>query len=127
VATDTFTLEASLSSEPASAGSGDPTVLASLLEAMLVDDSKTLRLTLSSDAPLSIPFDTLVSAAVVFVRASGGKVRVRVTSADGVTQALPADPLLLVLSRSVPFTALDLTRVPGTLTTVTVYLAQRAT
>jgi hypothetical protein len=80
---------------------------------------------LSADAPLSVSFGSgVVSAAVVILKATGGKVRARLTSADGSQQAVPVDDLLVLISQSVPITAIDLTRVPGVLTTVDVFLGQ---
>lgn len=71
-----------------------------------------IEIDLTTDAPVSVQFNGM-TAALVRVIATGGKVRARLTSADGSAQALPVDPFLQLISRSVPFTALDLTRVTG--------------
>lgn len=82
-------------------------------------------LVLAADAPVSVSFGGGVTAAsVVILKAVGGKVRARVTSADGSTQAVPFDSLLILISRTVPITAIDLMRVPGMATTVDVFLGQ---
>jgi hypothetical protein len=39
---------------------------------------------------------------------------------------VPVDGVFIVISRSVPFTAIDLTRVPGVTTTVRAFIGQRA-
>ncbi len=54
------------------------------------------------------------------------KVTVRLTSADGVQQSIPCDGELMITSRSVPFTAVDLTRVAGQETRVKVFLGQKS-
>lgn len=81
---------------------------------------------LTDDSPVSVPLAALAKAHVVFLHVTGGKVRARLTSADGSSQAIPVDPVLYVQSESVPFTALDLTRAAGTHVTVRVLLAESA-
>lgn len=80
---------------------------------------------LDADAPVDVNFGSGVTeAAVVVMKATGGKVRARLTSADGSQQSVPVDDLQVVVSQSVPFTAIDLTRVPGVSTSVDVFLGQ---
>ncbi len=78
---------------------------------------------LTDDNPKSISFADLPSAAMVFLRATGGKVRARLTSPDGAAQAAPVDPVHFTISMSAPFTAIDLTRVAGSGATVRVRYA----
>lgn len=80
---------------------------------------------LGTDTPESIAFGDLASANVVWLAVTGGKVRARLTSADGTQQAVPVDDLLIIVSRSVPFTAIDLTRVTGQTPRVTYVLGQK--
>ena len=82
-------------------------------------------ISLDTDAPLAVNFGSGVTqAAVAILKATGGKVRARITSADGSQQSIPVDDLLVLISQSVPITGIDLTRVPGVLTTVSVFLGQ---
>jgi len=118
----TFELSASfLASSPDGSGPND----AELLEQILPLRRRLLTtLELSADAPVSIPLGNLAGAHYVWIEADH-KVRVRLTSTDGATQALPADPLALVISQSVPITALDVTRNAGIFTIVKVFLGER--
>lgn len=119
--------ELSAGPDSCSGSSGSPALLVQLDEAISVKGvPNTSEYELSSDSPQSVAFGGLASASVVLIKATGGKVRVRLTSADGTSQAIPVDSLLLILSESVAYTAIDLTRVSGTLTTVAVTLAEKA-
>lgn len=101
-----------------------PEVLALLDEGMYLSDKLVGAYTLASDSPVSVGFSSLSAAHVVILRATS-KVRVRLTSSDGSSQALPADPLLVLISSSAPVTALDLTRLTGVSTEVTIFLGER--
>ena len=81
---------------------------------------------LDVDTPVSVSFGGLASASVLYVKTEGGKVRVRITTADGAQQSIPVDTMLLLISLAVPITAVDLTRVVGTATIVHVFLGQKA-
>jgi hypothetical protein len=116
-------------SEPASGlASGDPQVMANISESLYARRQKVAVLELDTDSPESVSFDDMTAGvAVVNIQAFGGKVRARLTSADGSAQSLPVDPCLNLISRSVPVTALDLTRVAGAGTIkVVVFLAEKA-
>lgn len=63
--------------------------------------------------PKTVSFGDLETASLVIIEAIGGKVRARLTSADGDDSPIPVDPVIWILSRSVPYTALDLTRAAG--------------
>ena len=58
------------------------------------------------------------------IKVTGGKVRVRLTSADGATQAVPVDSLLVLVDRATTVSAIDLTRTPSTSTRVQVFLGE---
>jgi hypothetical protein len=75
---------------------------------------------LDSDSPKVVSFGDLAQAELVYLRAFGGKVRARFTSADGTEQSVPFDPTLILFTSREPITALDLTRVTGAGTTVKV-------
>lgn len=99
--------------------SGRPTTSLAIDEKVSVDHGSSLRLTLVSDSPVPITLDGtagLGNASFVLVRATS-KVRVRLTSGDGSQQAIPGT-FMLVKSEDVPFTALDITRMASTETTV---------
>ena len=125
---DAFRLSGSYSTTPTSGTpSGDPEVEA-LIEESVGLTSKTIGVyALTVDTPVTVDFGGLTNANVIAIRAVGGKVKARLTSADGSTQAVPVDPLLLSISKTVPVTAIDLTRVAGVATTVRVFLGERAT
>ncbi len=82
--------------------------------------------TLSSDSPVTVTFGGLASAAFWFVQVLGGEVNVTVTSGAGAAQVIPVDSTQLGFSRSVPLTAMTLTRTPGTSSIVNVILGQAA-
>jgi len=62
---------------------------------------------------------------VLQIRVVGNKVRVRITSTDGSTQAIPVDSFLCIVTDSVDITAVDLTRTAGSETTVYVTICQK--
>lgn len=95
-------------------------------ERMTLDHSLATSFELTADTAVSIPFGELDEVNVVYVRTVGGKVRLRVTSADGTSQALPVDPYCVILSASVGITALDVTRVAATPTIVTILIGKKS-
>lgn len=80
---------------------------------------------LTGDAPVVVDMHGL-SAHIVFARASSGKARMTVTSTDGAAQNVPIDPIGLVISRSVPITAISFTRVAGEANSVKLFIGQKA-
>lgn len=80
---------------------------------------------LEVDTAVAVDFGGLDEAHVVSIF-SDRKIRVRLTSADGATQAVPVDGMLKIISRTVPFTAIDLTRVAAQETRVSVFLGEKA-
>lgn len=77
------------------------------------DRIETRTVDLDTDSPESVAFGDLPSASLVYLYAIGGKVRARLTSADGTQQSIPVDPLGFIVSLTVPITAIDLTRAAG--------------
>lgn len=127
---DVFKLHGDITIGAASCGSGasgSPNVSLSLDETMTLKSTPVVgEYTLSADAIQAVSLGGLAGVNVLVVKATGGKVKLTLTSADGATQAIPVDGLAVVLSRSVPYTAIALTRVSGTLTTVKVTLGEQA-
>ena len=80
--------------------------------------------TLIADAVQAVSFDGLSQVHVVAIKTFGGKVTVRLTSADGTTQSVPVDSFAVLMSYAVPFTAIDVARVAGVSTVVNVFLGQ---
>jgi len=124
---DQFVLQGGYTSTPL----GQPTSFAQMVETQ-IDESATLgakhvdEVTLTVDTPVVVPFGGVINANVIILKAVGGKVRARLTSADGVAQSAPFDTYFILMSESVPVTALDLTRVAGVETTVRVFLGELA-
>lgn len=101
-----------------------PEVLAPFLARLYLDAKLVSRVSLTGDAPVSVAFGSLAAANVVVLQANG-KVRARLTSSDGSLQALPVDPLLILITSAVSITAIDLTRLPGVNSEVSVFLGER--
>lgn len=106
--------------------SGLASVAIPLVERAALAQFSNQSITLTSDAALVVPLGSMTEVNALIVKAIGAKVRVRVTSADGSTQAVPVDSLLVLLAGSVPITAIDLMRVAGVETAVEVFLGQKA-
>lgn len=106
--------------------SGLSSISTPLVESLALAQFSAQRITLSSDSVTAVALGGLTAVNALLVKALDGKVRVRVTSADGSTQAVPVDRLLVLLADSVPMTAIDLMRVAGAETTVEVFLGQKA-
>lgn len=126
--TDLFSIQGQWSTSPQTGGllaSGAAALLTPILEQMSLDEKQVATYDLVGDSPQSIAFGGVTNANVVIIAATR-KVRARLTSADGSQQSIPIDGLAILISRSVPFTALDLTRVPATDTDVAVFLGQKA-
>ena len=125
--TDTFKLSGDYTTEPATGVvSAVPQLSAQLSETVSLVRKSVQRISLTVDTAVTVDLCGLTQFEVLVVKTIGGKVRVRLTSADGSSQAVPVDTLLAVISSSVPYTALDLTRVAGTTTTVEVFMGEKA-
>jgi hypothetical protein len=94
-------------------------------ETVTLDQKNLVSYTLNADAVQAVAFGGVVNCHVLVVE-SDRKVKVRVTSADGAVQSIPCDGFLQIISKSVPFTAIDLTRQPAVLTNVSVFLGEKA-
>lgn len=105
--------------------SGVPSTEVPLDEPIALSAYMVQSLVLDTDSPMSVPFGGVASVNFLSVKAIDEKVRVRLTSADGSSQSVPVDGLLVVQTDSVPITAIDVTRVTGIQTTVEVILGQK--
>jgi hypothetical protein len=125
---DLFALQGGYTASPASGcPSGLPTIDTPLAESVMLSAKQIVEPTLTVDSPVAVAFGGVTNANVVVIKVkNGGKVKARFTSADGSTQAVPVDSLLVLTALSVPITAIDLTRVPATATIVEVFLGQKA-
>lgn len=125
--TDAFKLVGSYEATPLS----NPLSFAALVTAQ-INEAKQLKVKqvgdveLTVDTPVAVDFGGVTNAHIVILKAVGGKVRARVSSTDGASQAVPFDTYWILMSESVPVTAIDLTRVAGTPTTVRVFLGEKA-
>jgi hypothetical protein len=124
---DVFSLNGSYQTVPTSGNlSGLPEVSALLSERVSLQNKVLGHYELLADAPQVVALGGLTNVNVLVIKASGGKVKVTVSSADGATQVLPVDPLLILIDRTVPITAISLTRVASTDTTVDLFLGELA-
>lgn len=96
------------------------------------DEEETLavknydEMDLDVNTPVPVEFGGVTNAAVIVISVANGlKVMAQITSADGVDQAVPVDDTLILFCRSVPVTAINLTRVPATATKVKVFLGEK--
>jgi hypothetical protein len=123
---DTFKLLGSYETVPlGSVQSFAESIIASINESVVVVHKQVGLIDLSSDSPAAVSFGGVASANIITMKATG-KVKARLTSADGSVQAIPFDDYFILMSRSVPITAIDLTRVSGVATTVRVFLGEKA-
>jgi hypothetical protein len=128
VPTDLFKLSVQWGTRPQDGAllqSGAAAITAPIQEYLTLDEKNLDQYQLTSDSPQAVGFGGVANANVLIV-SSDRKVMVQVTSADGTAQAIPCDDQLIVISRTVPITAVSLTRVPATLTNVSVFLGESA-
>ena len=100
--------------------------VAPINESIQLKAKESTDVLLTVDSAVAAPFGGVTNAHIVILKAVGGKVKARITSADGATQSVPFDTYFILMSESVPVTAIDLTRVAATPTTVRVFLAEKA-
>lgn len=84
---------------------------------------------LTDSTVTAVPLGGLTEVHVLCVQTNAGKVRLRITTADGATQAIPVDPVYVQITSSVPITALDITRdtTISNAVTVSVLMGQKET
>lgn len=123
---DQFSLSGSYTVTPQGSPSLDPTLSTVIDEPLSLQSKQLLDMSLGVDTAVPVPFGTVVNAHVIVLKTLGGKVKARITSADGAVQSIPVDTFVILMSQSVPITAIDLTRVAATATDVKVFLGEKA-
>lgn len=127
MSSDSFKLSGSYLTQPLSQPlSFAPTIEASIDESLSIKAKQVTEILLSADAPVAVNFGGVTNAHVVILKSTDGKVKASISSADGAAQAVPFDTYWILMSESVPVTAISLTRVAGAETTVRVFLAEKA-
>lgn len=123
---DVFELTGSYSATPASGSDPEETadVIKALAESLLLKGKLVARYALASDSVQTVSLGGLTNVHVLILKTSG-KVRTRLTSTDGSSQAIPVDSFLALVTESVAITAIDLTRVTGVDTVVQVFLGEK--
>lgn len=124
---DLFTLSGFYGSRPLSgAPSGFPSIDTPLLEQVQLARGPFQVVTLSSDSVVPVDLCGLTDVNVLVLKVTGSKVRVRITSADGSLQSIPVDSFLVIITETVPITAIDLTRLAGGVETdVRIFLGEK--
>jgi hypothetical protein len=84
--------------------------------------SKAVQLT--SDSSFAVGFDGTI--ANVLIIQSDQRILASYTSTLVASQVIPVDPFNIIVSRTAPFSALVLTRQPGILTNVRIFMGQIA-
>ena len=103
-----------------------PELSYALDEALTVKAFQTYEMVLNADPAQAVALAGVANIHYLYVKTVGGKVRVRVTSADGSQQSIPVDDHLILQASAVPSTAVDFTRVSGAVTTVRGLVAEKA-
>lgn len=106
--------------------SGQPQALVSFDEISYTQRVLTTNIRLTADTAVSLSLGQLAAVNFLSIRADGGKVRVRITSADGTSQSIPVDPFLILRCDSVGITAIDITRTAGIDTDVYAVLGEKS-
>lgn len=124
---DAFALTGSYTTTPSTGvTSGYPAIGTPIDEQMMLAHKQFVEIDLTSDSPQAVSFGGVASAALIVVKTTGGKVDLTLTSADGTAQVIPVDSFAVVMSASVPYSALLLTRAAATPVNVKVFLGERA-
>ncbi len=122
---DTFRITGQWSTSPIlGTSSAIPAFDAPIDEIVQIIRKNTDDLTLTVDTPVVVSLGGLTNVHVLVIKTIGGKIQLRVTSADGSTQAFPVDTFLMLITQSVPITAIDVTRVANTETQVHVFMGE---
>lgn len=121
-----FALTGDGSSKPQQGNpSGQANIVIPFSEKLALAYSLSTGFTLDSNSPQAVNLGTLTGVNVLVVKTIGGKVRVRITSADGTDAEIPCDPILILMNRAVDITAIDITRVAGVQTQVLIFMGQK--
>jgi hypothetical protein len=125
---DKFLLQGSWCTTPQTGSllaSGAPSLLAPISETVTLGQKNYDDYVLAADAVQAVAFGGVTNAHVIELSCDR-KIKARFTSADGATQVIPIDGHLSLISKTVPFTALDLQRVAGQETRVKVFIGQKS-
>jgi len=98
---------------------------AQICETVTLDQKQTDGYTLSSDSAQVIAFGGVANAHVVIITCDE-PCKAALTCLDGSAQVVDFDDLLLIISRTNPYTAITVTRTPATLTNISVFLGEKA-
>ena len=124
---DLFAITGSYTATPASGSpSADPQITAPIDEKLMLGTELTSQIMLNVEGPVSLPFGGLEAVNALIIKCVGDKITVRLTSADGATQAIPVDSFFALVTASADITAIDVTRTPGSQTVVKYFLGERA-
>lgn len=121
---DTFTLSGRYAIRPPVMGVNAPSITVDLSDTFSVLRKAAIPILLGADPAEAVLMGDIASASLVIIH-TDAKVTARFTSADGATQAIPVDGLLILKSLNVPITALTLQRQPGVATNVQVIMAEK--
>lgn len=123
---DLFAIQGSYSATPGSGSpSADPIITAPLDEKLMLSTEVASQVTLTSDTPVSLSLGGLSAVNALVIKALGGKIRVQLTSEDGVLQSIPVDSFLALTSISTNITNVTVTRSPAVTTVVKYFLGQK--
>lgn len=111
---------------PVGSPSGQPQTLISYNEISYTEKVLSQNIFLGVDTPVAVSLGQLSGVNFLSIRADGAKIRVRITSTDGSTQAVPVDPLLVLRCDSTDITAIDITRTAGIDTDVYIVLGKKS-
>ena len=125
---DAFTLSGSYGTTPlAGETSGIPFLATPLAETLNLSAKQFGEYSLNSDAAQAVAFGGVSPANVIIMKVtSGPAVKARITWGSNVTQAIEVDGSYIQIDKTTGITALDLTRTPGQISVVEVFLGQAA-
>lgn len=110
-------ISGSYTADPSIGGSARPSVGGTIDEKLTVGEGIALDFELDADAPQTIAVATLPGfpngASALIVRATGGKVKLTITTSDGASQVVPVDSFFAVICQNAPITSVSFTRPAG--------------
>lgn len=125
---DKFTSTGSWGTSPQTGSllsSGAPSMSAPVNVSVMLSQKNFDDYVLVADAVVPVAFGGVTNAHVIEIE-SDRKIKVRLTSADGAAQVIAVDGRLELISKTVPYTAIDLQRVAGQETRVKVFIGQKS-
>lgn len=94
-------------------------------EYVTLDAKQDAEYDLVSDAPHVVAFGGVTNANIVIIF-TDRPITVTLTSSAGATQVIAIDDMVTIISRTVAYTAISITRTPATEAHVTVFLGEKA-